>query len=156
MRTVAKEMPPKGVDIVAALQKLRRDWAEPALVTDVATCREQLTDALLEGIMPEVERALEILDGMTLESTFALSLSQVAYLAAEALRATEKERDRLDDEVDELREAAAGDGDVHDGYHAFATALGWRYPDGEPMPTWEQLDDDTQRAFRAFARNCHG
>ena len=95
------------------------------------------------------KKARAILDGLTLEGTHGLSLAGLAELIADEFAALEERRDDLADKLDEIADAAL---DAESGYHAFATALGWRYPDGESMPSWTQLDDATQRAFRAFAQ----
>lgn len=68
---------------------------------------------------------------------------------------TENERDRLENERDRLRDSFDADelvSRVQDGYHAFATDIGWYYPDGELLPLWGRLDDKTRHAFEAFAR----
>lgn len=95
------------------------------------------------------KKARAILDALTLEGTHGLSLAALAQLVADEFAALEKQRDDLVDKLEELEEAGP---DVEGGYHEFATSLGWRYPDGEAMPSWHDLDADTQRAFRAFAK----
>ena len=97
------------------------------------------------------KKARAVLDGLTLEGTHGLSLAALAQLIADEFAALEKERDDLADKLDDIADAAL---DAESGYHAFATSTGWRYPDGEPMPSWAQLDDATQRAFRAFAQGA--
>lgn len=94
-------------------------------------------------------KARAILDALTMEGTHGLSLADLAELIADEFAKLEQARDDLADKLDEIADAAL---DAENGYHAFATALGWQYPDGEPMPSWSQLDTDTQRAFRAFAQ----
>lgn len=103
----------------------------------------------MTGMTDDEKKARAILDGLTLEGTHGLSLAALAQLVADEFVTLEKERDNLADKFDETADAAL---DAENGYHAFATALGWRYPDGESMPSWSQLDTDTQRAFRAFAQ----
>lgn len=89
------------------------------------------------------------LDALTMHTTAHLSLAGLARLVADEFSRLEKVRDDLVDKLEELEEAGP---DVEGGYHEFATSLGWRYPDGEAMPSWHDLDDATQRAFRAFAK----
>lgn len=96
-------------------------------------------------------KARAILDALTLEGTHGLSLAALAQLIADEFAKLEKERDDLAEKLDDIADAAL---DPVSGYHAFATALAWRYPDGEPLPSWTQLDDATQRAFRAFAQGA--
>lgn len=103
----------------------------------------------MTGVTDDEQRARAILDGLTLEDTHGLSLAALAQLVADEFSKLEKERDALADKLDDIADAAL---DAESGYHAFATSMGWRYPDGEPMPSWTQLDEDTQRAFLAFAR----
>lgn len=94
-------------------------------------------------------KARAILDALTMEGTHGLSLADLAELIADEFAKLEQARDDLADKLDDIADAAL---DAESGYHAFATSMGWRYPDGEPMPSWTQLDDATQRAFLAFAR----
>jgi hypothetical protein len=102
-------------------------------------------------VTDDEKKARAILDGLTLESTHGLSLAALAQLVADEFATLEKARDDLAEKLDDIADAAL---DAESGYHAFATALAWRYPDGESMPSWNGLDEDTQRAFRAFAQGA--
>ena len=100
----------------------------------------------------EARQVFEVLDGMTLESTTGKSLYEVALLARDALRAVERERDQLDEQLDAYFARDADGWNARDGYHAFATTMAWRFPDGEAMPSWVDLDQTTRDAFVAFAK----
>lgn len=100
----------------------------------------------------DLRRVFEVLDAMSLEPTRGKTLLQVATLASEALRSVERERDRLDEKLDAYVERDADCWNALEGYHAFATTLAWRYPDGEAMPLWLDLEQTTRDAFVAFAK----
>lgn len=97
------------------------------------------------------KKARSILDALTLEGTTGLSLAALAQLVADEFSVLERARDALADKLEEQEDLGP---DVESGYHEFATSLAWRYPDGEPIPSWAQLNEDTQRAFRAFAQGA--
>lgn len=105
-------------------------------------------DAMLVSLQIERAKVRAILDGLHVASTYDMTLIDLADSAAGLFTELERERDDLLD----LHESFESGAVAADGYHAFATTLDWKFPDGEPMPIWAHLDFDTQNAFLAFAK----
>lgn len=105
-------------------------------------------DAMLVKLQVERAKVRAILDGLHMAATDDMNLIDLADSTAAMFTEIERERDDLRDWRDFCADGYA----VSDGYHAFATTLDWKFPDGEPMPIWAHLDFDTQNAFIAFAK----
>lgn len=105
-------------------------------------------DAMLVKLQVERAKVRAILDGLHMAATDDMNLIDLADSTAAMFTELERERDDLLD----LQEGYTSGAVAADGYHAFATTLDWKFPDGEPMPIWAHLDFDTQNAFIAFAK----
>jgi hypothetical protein len=105
-------------------------------------------DKLLVFFQVEREKVRAILDAQLTGRTDDMTFIDLAEVVSERIDNLDRENARLLDTLEELETGMKAD----DGYYAFATQLGWQYPDGEPMPTWAQLDFETQNAFIAFAK----
>jgi len=103
-------------------------------------------DAMLVQLQVEREKVRAILDAMHVESTHDLSLIDLAEGVSALYADMERQKDDLLDYVENVSSGML----ASDGYHSFATALDWKYPDGEPMPIWAHLPADIQDAFVAF------
>jgi len=105
-------------------------------------------DAMLVQLQVEREKTRAILDGLHVNSTDDMTLIDLADSVAALYSEMERERDDLLDWGDACADGHA----AAEGYHAFATACDWKYPDGEPMPIWAHLPFEVQDAFVAFTK----
>lgn len=105
-------------------------------------------EKLLVQLQVERSKLHSILDALIAESTADMTLLDMAEAVSQRFATLEVQRDDLLDKLDGLKDGWT----AADGYHAFATKLDWKYPDGEPMPTWHQLPTDLQDAFAAFSK----
>lgn len=105
-------------------------------------------DKMLIDLQVERSKVHSILDALITTSTADMTMIDMAEAVSERFATLEMQRDDLLDKFDGMQDGAV----ASDGYRAFATALDWKYPDGEPMPAWHQLPADLQDAFVAFCK----
>lgn len=151
-----KKPEPKPPTIRARLMGLVDAWRERGDETDVsrpahAVAYRELADeleTLVDGnIGADLNAITEALDSiLTKINVDDVGLVEGARLATKEYHDLREEKERLQEKLED------SDADVYrEGYHAFATQLGWTFPNGEPMPSWAQLDYDTRAAFEAYA-----
>ena len=105
-------------------------------------------DKMLVSCQVEREKVRAILDAQLTGSTDDMTFIDLAELVSERMDGLDRENSRLQDKLEVLGSANS----AADGYYAFATQLNWQFADGEPMPSWTHLDQETQNAFIAFAK----